>query len=47
MSLKQLPEAVQKTIQASGDVAHLKTHQAGDQEWNGVVCYAVEFEKTG
>ena len=45
MSLSQLPDAVQKTIQANGDVAHLKPIK--QETKNGTTYYAVEFEKPG
>ncbi len=44
-SLSQLPEAVQKTVRANGDVAHLKP--ITQETKNGTTWYAVEFEKTG
>lgn len=45
ISLGQLPDAVQKTVKAHGDVANLKSIK--QEEKNGIVAYAVEFEKSG
>jgi len=45
LTLSELPVAVQSTIKANGDVAHLKPIKR--EMKNGAVCYDVEFEKQG
>ena len=45
LALSQAPDAVQESIKANGDVASLKSIK--QEEKDGTVCYAVEFEKAG